>query len=142
MAMPGQETKRRGTAGAGSDARGLRHAGWLLLALLLGGCALSGDRPQQLQQDGVFGYPASAKAARTEGEVRVRFDITAEGQVVNARVESAEPPGVFDAAALAYVQGRRYLPARREGRAVAVQGVTARIRFNLGDVDAYPPTSP
>lgn len=140
--MPDHGSKRSIAVRGGQPGRSLRTGVWLLVALLIGGCALSGDRPQQLQQDGVFGYPANAKAARTEGEVRVRFDITAEGQVVNARIESAEPPGVFDVAALAYVQGRRYLPARRDGQAVAVQGVTARIRFNLGDVDAYPPTSP
>ena len=32
----------------------------------LGGCALTGDRTQQLQQDGVFVYPAAAKAALTD----------------------------------------------------------------------------
>lgn len=119
----------------------LPHARWFIVLLMLPlglGCMSSGDRPQQLQQDGVFVYPANAKAARTPGEVRVRFDITAGGRVTNARVEFAEPAGVFDVAALTYVQGRRYLPARRNGTAVAVQGVTARIRFDLGEVDSYP----
>lgn len=113
---------------------------WLVAGLAsgLGGCALTGDRLQQLQQDGVFVYPAAAKAARTTGEVKVRFDITADGRVENARVVSAAPPGIFDAAALAYVQGRRYLPARKDGAAVAVREVIARIRFDLGDVDGYP----
>jgi TonB family protein len=114
----------------------------LLLALWLvaglGGCALTGDRTQQLQQDGVFVYPAAAKAARTTGEVKVRFDITADGRVENARVVSAAPAGIFEAAALAYVQGRRYLPARKDGAAVAVRDVIARIRFDLGDVADYP----
>ena len=104
----------------------------------LGGCALTGDRTQQLQQDGVFVYPAAAKAARTTGEVKVRFDITADGRVENARVVSAAPAGIFEAAALAYVQGRRYLPARKDGAAVAVRDVIARIRFDLGDVADYP----
>ena len=115
---------------------------WLALFLtaLLGGtgCALTGDRNPQLQQDGVFVYPANAKAAQTQGSVRVRFDIGVDGQVRNARVESAQPPGVFDVAALAYVQGRRYLPARKDGQAVPVLGTTARIRFQLGEAVDYP----
>ncbi len=111
-----------------------------LLAALLGvaSCALTGDRNPQLQQDGVFVYPANAKAAQTQGLVLVRFDIGVDGQVRNARVESAQPPGVFDVAALAYVQGRRYLPARKDGQAVPVLGTTARIRFQLGEAVDYP----
>ena len=108
-------------------------------ALLAGaGCALTGDRNPQLQQDGVFVYPANAKAAQTQGVVLVRFDIGVDGQVRNARVESAQPPGIFDVAALAYVQGRRYLPARKDGKAVPVIGTTAQIRFQLGEANDYP----
>ncbi len=114
------------------------RATFMAVVLAGSGCALTGDRMQQLQQDGVFVYPAAARAARATGKVRVRFDITADGRVENARVMAAEPPGLFDAAALTYVQGRRYLPARRDGEAVPVAGVIARIRFDLGDVDAYP----
>ena len=62
---------------------------WLLVGLV--GCAITGDRNPQLQQDGVFVYPANAKAAQTQGTVLVRFDIGIDGRVANARVESAQP---------------------------------------------------
>lgn len=119
----------------------LRGAAGVLLwavALVTAGCASTADRNPQLQQDGVFAYPATARAAHTEGTVRVRFDIGVDGRVRNAQVESAQPPGVFDVAALAYVQGRRYLPARKAGQVVPVLGTTAQIRFQLGEAADYP----
>ena len=137
------------TTGHGSARYGSGQIGVLstlfvssLLLVALAGCAITGDRNPQLQQDGVFVYPAAAKAAQTQGSVLVRFDIGTDGQVTNARVESAQPAGVFDAAALAYVQGRRYLPGRRNGQQVAVPGTTAQIRFQLGEAADYSNAAP
>ena len=113
---------------------------WLLVGLV--GCAITGDRNPQLQQDGVFVYPANAKAAQTQGTVLVRFDIGIDGRVANARVESAQPAGVFDVAAVAYVQGRRYLPRRKNGQPVPVLGTTAQIRFQLGEAADYSAAGP
>ena len=81
-------------------------------------------------------YPAGAKAAGIEGEVVVRYDITAQGEVDNARVERSEPSGVFDQAALAAVRSWHYNPQLRDGEPQAVQNVLSTVRFELADEDA------
>ena len=112
----------------------------LVFALLLAcaGCASSGDRPPVRDRDGEFVYPAAALAARIEGDVKVRFDIDAQGRVGNVRVESAHPEGVFEAAALRYVRGWHYRPASVDGVATPLQNRTARVRFKLGETSDYP----
>jgi TonB family protein len=63
---------------------------------------------------GVPGYPAGALVRGVKGHVDVEFTVNSAGRVEKARVVTAEPKGVFDAAALAAVQRRRYAvdPAR------------------------------
>lgn len=76
-------------------------------------------------------YPPQAKADGIEGRVTVAYGITADGRVVNARVVAAQPPGVFDAAALAAVRSWRYRAARDEGQPIAVDQVTSNVDFRL-----------
>ena len=45
-------------------------------------------------------YPAEAEAQHLEGRVRVRLTIAVNGSVSEAKVLAADPPGVFDAAAM------------------------------------------
>ena len=56
----------------------------------------------------VPGYPAGALLRGAKGHVDVEFTVNSAGRVENARIAAAEPKGVFDAAALAAVQRRRY----------------------------------
>ena len=86
----------------------------------------------------MFVYPSAAQAARIEGYVVVAFDIDANGRVEAPQVVSAQPAEVFDAAALAYVAGRVYEPAKKDGHPAAVIGQRARINFKLGDAADYP----
>jgi TonB family protein len=79
---------------------------------------------------GVPAYPEAARARGLRGTVEVEFTVTPAGAVENARVVSAEPRNVFDAAALAAVARRRY-PADGEREP---QVLTERIEF------APPPT--
>jgi protein TonB len=51
-------------------------------------------------------YPASAKGV--EGWVRVEFYVTPEGRTERVRVMSSEPAGLFDAAAIAAMEGARF----------------------------------
>jgi protein TonB len=74
---------------------------------------------------GVPEYPTAAQARGVRGRVEVEFTVTPAGTVENPRVVSAEPRGVFDAAALAAVARRRY-PA---DAARAPQTLTERIEF-------------
>ena len=61
-------------------------------------------------------YPEQAHGRN--GKVTLAVDIDATGKVSKAVVESSEPQGVFDAAALDAVRQYRYAPTYRDGKAV------------------------
>jgi TonB family protein len=74
-------------------------------------------------------YPLAAQKSGLDGHVEVEFVVNAAGEVENARVVTAEPRGIFDAAALSAVSRWRY-PA---DAARAPQTLTRRIDFNFAD---------
>ena len=78
-------------------------------------------------------YPASALARNVEGHVLLEFAVTTTGAVRDPVVLEAEPPGVFDRAALDAVAKFRYKPTVMDGEAVEVTGVRNRITFELFD---------
>ncbi len=108
----------------------------LLACLAVAGCASSG-RSLQLVSGGGVSYPAEARAQGLEGYVVVRYDVDAEGRVVNPRVIEAVPSGVFDAAALETVSTWRFRPARSSSQARVVEGVESRVQFALAGSEAY-----
>jgi protein TonB len=108
----------------------------LLAAVLVGGCATSGRPPEVLSAGGIV-YPEIAREKKLEGYVLVAYDVTVEGLVVNPRVVEAQPPGVFDAAALAAVRGWRFNPAVRNGKPVDAHGLASRVNFKLGESEGY-----
>ncbi len=64
-------------------------------------------------------HPVFPQHARVDsGRVVLRLLISASGEVDEARVLSASPPGVFDAAALEAFTPAQFLPGRRKGVAV------------------------
>ena len=71
------------------------------------------------------GYPAGALVRELKGHVDVEFTVNSAGRVEKARVVTAEPKGVFDSAALAAVQRRRYA----EDPARAPQVIQERLDF-------------
>ena len=116
----------------------IKTAAVVVLALLFcTGCMGSQNRPMQLLSGSGPVYPSDARAAGIQGDVVVRYDVSAAGTVVNARIESAEPPGVFDQAALAAVRSWRYNPQIREGEAQEVKNILSTVRFRLDDDDRY-----
>jgi TonB family protein len=82
-------------------------------------------------------YPAAAAARGARGYVEVEFTVTPAGTVESPRIVSAEPPGVFDSAALAAVARRRY--AQDQER--APQTLTERIEFQPPRAVAAAPSS-
>jgi protein TonB len=82
-------------------------------------------------------YPIEAKQKKVEGIVVVRYGVSEDGRVVNARVERADPPGVFDDAALKAVRSWHYNPAIRNGVPVAVDNVLSTVRFQLSADDTH-----
>ena len=105
-------------------------------AAMLAGCAAT-ERPPRLEGGADLVYPAEARADGVEGRVVVRYDVTREGRVVNAAVVSAEPSGVFEAAALAAVSTWRFRPAVARGEAVAAHDRLSTLTFRLGDDSRY-----
>lgn len=114
----------------------LRLSGFLWLALLVG-CLGGHNRPMQLINGAGPIYPATAKQAGVEGLVIVRYDVTKEGNVINAVVAQSEPAGVFDEAALAAVRSWHFNPRIVEGEPQLVEGIVSPVRFRVGDADAY-----
>ena len=64
-------------------------------------------------------YPADAKARGLSGEVTLELDVSAEGEVVAARVMKPAGEG-FDEAALAAARALRFSPAEIDGKPAAV----------------------
>ncbi|MBY6205931.1 energy transducer TonB [Halomonas denitrificans] len=75
-------------------------------------------------------YPRDAAMNQIEGYVRVQFTITETGAVTNPRVIDAEPPRVFDRAALRAILRWKFKPRIVDGVAVA-RTATQTIDFNL-----------
>ena len=76
-------------------------------------------------------YPAKARQRRIEGYVDIEFTIGPAGTVKNPRVIGANPPSVFDQAALRAVRRWRYNPKVVDGTAVERPGIKVRLRFEL-----------
>ncbi len=75
-------------------------------------------------------YPLSALPRRIEGFVVVRFTVTEAGAVDAPEVLRAEPPGLFDKAALRAVSRFKYQPQFVDGKPVRVK-TYAKITFVL-----------
>ena len=78
-------------------------------------------------------YPREAIAAGISGWVKLQFTVTAEGATRDIRVIAAEPPGVFDAAALEAAARFVYSPRIEGGVAVDRADVETEISFTWID---------
>jgi len=78
-------------------------------------------------------YPRRAQTRGLEGYVLVEFTVTKTGSVTDPRVIRAEPPNVFERAALAAVLKFKYKPRVIDGEPIDVPGVQNLIRFELMD---------
>lgn len=78
-------------------------------------------------------YPTRALTRGIEGWVHVMFTVTPTGNVVNPVVVDADPPEIFNNAALRAVERFRYNPRVVRGEPVAVDGVQYVLRFNISE---------
>lgn len=76
-------------------------------------------------------YPRRAAQRGIEGYVVLEFTVTQLGTVEDPIVIEAEPPGVFDSAAIAAALRFKYRPKMENGQPIAVTGVRNIIRFEL-----------
>lgn len=76
-------------------------------------------------------YPRRAQSRGIEGYVILEFTVDKSGKVTNPRVVEAEPPGIFDHAALEAVKKFKYKPRIVNGEPIEVPGVMHKITFQL-----------
>lgn len=75
-------------------------------------------------------FPREALDKGVSGVVIVAYTVDAEGRTQDVRVESAQPPEIFDRAAIAAVRRWRYEPATVDGVPTETQ-LQMKIRFTL-----------
>ena len=75
--------------------------------------------------------PSKAQKSAIEGSVEMEFTIAESGAVRDITIRAADPPGVFEQAAITALSQWRYQPVLRGGAPVA-QRAHLRIRFALG----------
>lgn len=109
---------------------------FVLLLVLMAGCSAA-PRPLQFVSGPDPVYPPGARSAGVEGQVTVRYDVSAEGTVMNLRVVEAVPEAVFDRAVLEAVARWRFRAPVVDGRNVVLRGRVSTLEFRLGENDAY-----
>jgi protein TonB len=77
-------------------------------------------------------YPGRARSRHIEGWVKIELSISPSGSVASARVVGAQPPGIFDEAALSATKNCRFKPKIVNGVAVT-QTATKRSIFTLAN---------
>jgi periplasmic protein TonB len=76
-------------------------------------------------------YPRRALERGIEGFVLLEFTVTETGSVEDPVVIEAEPPGIFDRAAISAALRFKYRPRVIDGEPVRVHGVQNRIIFEM-----------
>ena len=76
-------------------------------------------------------YPRRALTRGIEGYVLLEFTVNSAGAVENPVVVEADPPGIFDRAAVQAALKFKYKPKVVNGEPIAVAGVRNRITFEL-----------
>ena len=89
------------------------------------------SHPAQLVKSAAPDYPPEAFRGHKEGWVQVEFTVDANGQVTDAKVANADPPRLFNTAALNAVRRWTFKPRMENGKAVE-ERMSRRIEFKLG----------
>lgn len=109
---------------------------FILVICLFTACAAT-TRPPVLTATAILLYPTDAKKRGIEGAVVLRYDVTVEGFVKNVVVVSAQPSGIFEQAAQAYVTKWRFRPALLDGVPVPTFDQISTVTFRLAGQDPY-----
>lgn len=98
---------------------------------------LAYEKPPRLVHMEQPTYPEVAREAGIEGRVVLSLVVDEEGRVIDAEVIVAQPPDVFEEAALEAVKQWRYEPAHQKGEPVKVR-VGQSIEFSLPEEEETP----
>ncbi|KRG45007.1 hypothetical protein ARC78_04140 [Stenotrophomonas pictorum JCM 9942] len=77
-------------------------------------------------------YPKAAFENGVSGKVVLRIEVDAEGQPTDVKVETSQPEGVFDTAAVEAARQWKFNPAQKDGQAVA-GAVRVPVWFDLDE---------
>ena len=88
------------------------------------------DKKPQVLKRGPIPYPEPARRNGLTGDVVLRFLLSEKGRVSHLQVIHADPPDVFNNAALTAIQKWRFSPAIRDGNPVPVW-VDLPLQFSL-----------
>jgi protein TonB len=104
----------------------------MLLGLVIVGC--SGKSGMAKVE-----YPEHALENYIQGYVILEFTVTKTGTTKDIKVVKADPPGVFEKAALKAGKNFRYHPKVVNGEAVELTGVRNKVIFELGSANKKEP---
>ncbi|WP_440905222.1 TonB family protein [Catenovulum sp. SX2] len=76
-------------------------------------------------------YPAIAARDGIEGWVKLSFDISPTGEVINVKVLESEPRRIFDRSAAKALAGWKYKPQFVDGQAKIQSGLSVKLDFTL-----------
>lgn len=110
---------------------------FLLMTAVVAGCVSGPNRPPLFVGGEGPTYPAAAKAGGVEGYVELVYDVAEDGTVQDVDVVAAEPPGVFEAAAVEAVKAWRYKPMVIKGEVRRAERVRSVLRFEIGEPEHY-----
>jgi protein TonB len=116
VAPPLPEVKREEEAPAGAQPRGAPVDSAFPLDLYLETAEV--DIGAEPSNEVFLSYPWMAYAQRLAGKVTVRLLINERGELDQVAVIDADPPGIFESAALEAVHQLQFVPARKNGREV------------------------
>ena len=85
----------------------------------------------------VLVYPEGAQQMRIRGHIRMRVYINESGKIDAVDIIESDPPGIFEKAALRAMLATKYIPARRNGRAVKNQKLI-EIKFDPYETISQP----
>jgi protein TonB len=76
-------------------------------------------------------YPRRAASKGIEGYVVLEFTVSKLGTVIDPKVIEADPPNIFNRAAINAAKKFKYKPKIEDGKAIEVTGIRNIIRFEL-----------
>lgn len=88
------------------------------------------DEPPRPLMKTPLRYPKDAEAAGVQGEVETRLLLDTDGSVLQVRILSAQPAGIFEAAAQESLSSWRFTPATFRGQTLKAW-VRQRVVFQL-----------
>ena len=107
--------------------------GQQVLAVNVGLVSVDGVKEKvkcELIGSGPLRYPPKAKRYKYVGQVIVKFGVSSDGSVTDPFIVAAEPPGVFERAALTHVKSFQYKAPLLNGEITTVDEVAIKLVFD------------